>query len=106
MSQLDLFFQAGLQDQLAIAGQEVTLCARGSAPVVVQGVLTERSDGMQVEVGESVRTLNAHLLIPLTAGVQPLPGMAVRANGNNYTVFGVTRSQHEAAWACDLSANY
>ena len=106
MSQLDLFFQAGLQDQLAIAGQQVTLCARGSAPVVVQGVLTERSDGMQVEVGEAVRTLNAHLLIPLTAGVQPLPGMAVRANGNNYTIFGVIRSEHEAAWACDLSANY
>lgn len=106
MNQLDLFFQAGLQDQLAIAGQEVTLCARGSAPVVVSGVLTERSAGMQVEVGEAVRTLNAHLLIPLSSGVHPLPGMAVRAGGNNYTIFGVTRSQHEAAWACDLAANY
>lgn len=105
MSQLDLFFQAGLQDQLAIAGQDVTLCARGAAPVVVQGVLTERSDGMQVEVGESVRTLNAHLLLPLSVAITPQPGMAVRANGNNYTIFGVTRSEHEAAYACDLSSN-
>ena len=104
MNQLSLFFNAGVADQLAVAGQLVYLRTRGSAPFAVQGVLTERSDALQVQVGEELRTLNAHLLLPLSCPLKPQPGMIVRANGKNFTIFGVTRSEHDAAFSCDLSA--
>ena len=104
MNQLSLFFNAGVADQLAVAGQTVTLRTRGSAPFAVRGVLTERSDALQIQVGEELCTLSAHLLLPLSCPLKPQPGMIVRANGRNFTIFGVTRSEHEAAFSCDLSA--
>lgn len=105
MSQLSLFFQSAFADQLAIAGQLISLRSRGSAPITLQGVLTERTDSLQIQVGEELRTLNAHLLLPLSCTLPPHPGMIVRANGKNFTILGVTRSEHEAAFSCDLSAN-
>lgn len=104
MNPLSLFFRSAFADQLAVAGQMVTLRTRNAAPVAVQGVLTERSDALQIQVGEELRTLDAHLLLPLSCPTMPRPGMIVRANGKNFTIFGVTRSEHEAAFSCDLSA--
>lgn len=105
MSRLDLFFAAGLADQIAVAG---TPCAiknpGGGVPVPFTGVLTEQSGALETEVGLMTATTTAHLLLPLSAGITPHPSAVVSANGKKYTVVSVTRSPSEAAFSCDLQS--
>lgn len=103
MNPLSLFFRSAFADQLAVAGQELTLCSRGSVSIPVRGILTETNGSLQVEIAEHIHTITAHALIPADTTPPPAPGNLLRGSGRTYLIVGVTRSEHEPAFSCDLS---
>lgn len=103
MNPLSLFFRSAFADQLAVAGQTLTLCAHGAAPIVTRGILTETNGSLQVEVAEHIHTITAHVLLPADLSPPPAPGNLVRCAARTYLIVGVTRSPEDAAFSCDLS---
>lgn len=104
MSQLNLFFQSGIADQLAVAGTTCTIKNPGGSVIPFTGILTESSAQLETMPGLMEQTTSAHILIPLSAAITPEPSALIAANGKKYLVLSVVKSPYSAAYACDLQA--
>lgn len=105
MSELSLFFSAGIEDQLSVAGSPCTLKNPGDSTVYsFTGILSESSGALSAEVGLMEHAVTAHLLIPVSVPFVPLASALVAANGKRYSVVGVAKSPTSAAYSCDLQA--
>lgn len=105
MSQLNLFFQSGIADQIAVAGTLCTLKNPGAVPIPFTGVLTENNAQLEAMPGMMEHTISAHILIPATISTPPEPSGIIAANGKTYLITNVVKSSYSAAYSCDLQAS-
>ena len=103
-SPLNLFFQSGIADQLAVAGTPCTIKNPNGSVVPFTGILSESSAQLETMPGMMEHTVTGHLLIPLSASITPEPSAVVAANGKKYMVTDVVKSPCSAAWSCGLQA--
>lgn len=102
MNVLESFFQQGFTDQISVAGTEVTVSLKGKS-TSVRGVLEENRGNLQVEIGGSLYTADANILLPASFTLKELLSANVECNGSRYLITTCVRDPYVHFWNCALT---
>lgn len=102
MNVLESFFQQGFDDQISVAGTEVTVTLKGKSTTVT-GVLEENRANLQVDLGGALYNVDANILLPASFTLSELISATVEYNGSKYFITTAVRDPYVHFWNCSLT---
>lgn len=98
------FFSAGVNDQLALMGQQCVILdylKKENSPEF-RAIITSTNSNTEVELGGITHNISGHALIPDNQAIVPKVGQRIACNNEEWLIVSVVKSAIDAAYSCDL----